>query len=136
VLHSLAAISFLVPSYDEGLSFFRDGPGFEVVEDTDLGQNKRWVVVAPPGGRGATLILAVPASRRQRARIGDQTGGRVGYFLVTNDFQADYEVLRARGVRFLEEPRSERYGRVAVFVDPWGGKWDLLEPTGGDGDVA
>jgi catechol 2,3-dioxygenase-like lactoylglutathione lyase family enzyme len=135
VLHSLAAVAFLVPSYDEGLSFFRDGLGFEVVEDTDLGQNKRWVAVAPPGGRGATLILAVPSDRRQQARIGDQAGGRVGYFLLTNDFQTDYEVLRARGVKFLEKPRSERYGRVAVFVDPWGGKWDLLESTG-DGDVA
>jgi catechol 2,3-dioxygenase-like lactoylglutathione lyase family enzyme len=109
VLYSLAAVAFLVPSYDEGLSFFRDGLGFEVVEDTHLGQNKRWVVVAPPGGRGATLILAVPADRRQRARIGDQTGGSVGYFLFTNDFQTDYEVLRARGVRFLEDPRSERW---------------------------
>ena len=136
MLHSLAAVAFLVPSYDEGLGFFRDGLGFEVVEDTDLGQNKRWVAVAPPGGRGATLILAVPSDRRQRARIGDQTGGRVGYFLLTNDFHTDYEVLRARGVRFLEEPRSEPYGRVAVFVDPWEGKWDLLEPTSGDGDVA
>ena len=136
MLHSLAAVSFLVPSYDEGLSSFRDGLGFEVVEDTDLGQNKRWVAVAPPGGGGARLILAVPADRRQRARVGDQTGGRVGYFLLTNDFQTDYEVLRARGVRFLEEPRVERYGRVAVFIDPWGGKWDLLEPTGGDRDVA
>jgi catechol 2,3-dioxygenase-like lactoylglutathione lyase family enzyme len=105
VLHSLAAVAFLVPSYDEGLGFFRDGLGFEVVEDTDLGQNKRWVAVAPLGGRGATLILAVPSDRRQRARIGDQTGGRVGYFLLTNDFHTDYEVLRARGVRFLEEPQ-------------------------------
>ena len=136
MLQSLAAIAFLVPSYDEGVRFFRDGLGFEVVEDTDLGQGKRWIVVAPPGGRGATLILAVPADRRQRARIGDQTGGRVGYFLLTDDFLADYEVLRSRGVRFLEEPRSERYGRVAVFVDPWGGKWDLLEPADGHGDVA
>ena len=92
--------------------------------------------MAPPGGGGATLIPAVPSDRRQRARIGDQTGGRVGYFLLSNDFHTDYEVLRARGVRFLEEPRSEHYGRVAVFVDPWGGKWDLLEPTSGDGDVA
>ncbi|WP_424124177.1 VOC family protein [Roseiarcus sp.] len=87
---------FYVPSYDEGARFFRDGLGFEAVEDTDLGQNNRWIVVAPPRRRGATLILAVPADRNQRARIGDQTGGRVGYFLLTNDFQADYKVLRSR----------------------------------------
>jgi catechol 2,3-dioxygenase-like lactoylglutathione lyase family enzyme len=129
VIHSLSAIAFLVPNYEEGLSFFCDMLGFEVVEDADLGHDKRWVAVAPAGGRGATLILAVPGDRRQRARIGDQTGGRVGYFLLTSDFQTDHETLRARGVRFLEEPRQERYGRVAVFVDPWGGKWDLLQPT-------
>ena len=129
MIHSLSAIAFLVPNYEEGLSFFCDALGFEVVEDADLGHDKRWVAVAPAGGRGATLILAVPGDRRQRARIGDQTGGRVGYFLLTSDFQTDHETLRARGVRFLEEPRQERYGRVAVFVDPWGGKWDLLQPT-------
>jgi catechol 2,3-dioxygenase-like lactoylglutathione lyase family enzyme len=129
VVHSLSAIPFLVPSYEEGLSFFCDTLGFEVVEDTDLGHNKRWIAVAPAGGRGAALILAVPGDQRQRARIGDQTGGRVGYFLLTNDFVTDYAALRRRGVRFLEEPRRERYGRVAVFVDPWGGKWDLLQPT-------
>jgi catechol 2,3-dioxygenase-like lactoylglutathione lyase family enzyme len=129
VIHSLSAIAFLVPSYVEGLSFFCDVLGFEVVRDTDLGHDKRWIAVAPAGGRGATLILAVPGDRRQRARIGDQTGGRVGYFLLTSDFQTDYETLRAHGVRFLEEPRREPYGQVAVFVDPWGGKWDLLQPT-------
>jgi catechol 2,3-dioxygenase-like lactoylglutathione lyase family enzyme len=91
----------MVAAYDEGVRFFRDGLGFEVVEDTDVGQSKWWIVVAPPGGRGAMLILAVPADRRQRARIGDQTGGRVGYFLLTNDFLADYEVLRSRASDFL-----------------------------------
>ena len=129
MIHSVSAITFLVPSYDEGLSFFCNVLGFEIVEDTDLGHDKRWVAVAPAGGRGATLILAVPGDARQWARIGDQTGGRVGYFLLTSDFQTDYETLRARRVRFLEEPRRESYGRVAVFVDPWGGKWDLLQPT-------
>ena len=124
---SLAAISFLVPGYDEGLVFFRDGLGFDVVEDTDLGQGKRWVVVAPASRRGAAIILAVPGNRRQRERIGDQTGGRVGYFLHTTDFDTDFRALRARGVKFVEEPRRERYGRVAVFVDPWGGKWDLIQ---------
>ena len=130
MLQSLAAVTFLVPSYDEGLAFFRDALGFAVLEDTALGPNKRWVVVAPSRGAGAALLLAEPGDERQRTRVGDQTGGRVGFFLHTSDFWADYETLRARGVRFLETPRSEPYGVVAVFVDPWGGKWDLLQPAG------
>lgn len=97
-------------------------------EDLDLGSGKRWVVVEAPGGGGARIVLAVPSHDRQRARVGDQTGGRVGFFLHTNDFQADYEKLRTRGVRFLEEPRQELYGRVVVFADPWGGRWDLIQP--------
>jgi len=130
-VQSLAAISILVPSYDAGLRFFRDALGFEIVEDTDQGDGKRWIVVAPRGGRGARIVVAVPGDERQRARIGDQTGGRVGYFLFTDDFESDYASMRARGVRFLEEPRREPYGRVAVFADPWGGKWDLLQPLDG-----
>jgi catechol 2,3-dioxygenase-like lactoylglutathione lyase family enzyme len=130
MLQSLAAVTFLVPSYDEGLAFFRDALGFAVLEDTALDPNKRWVVVAPLRGAGAALLLAEPSDERQRTRVGDQTGGRVGFFLHTSDFWADYETLRARGVRFLETPRSEPYGVVAVFVDPWGGKWDLLQPAG------
>ena len=130
MIQSLAAVSFLVPSYEEGLAFFRDVLGFVTVQDVAVGPNKRWVVVAPAGGRGAELVLAVPSNETQRARIGDQTGGRVGYFLVTDDFQSDYQSLRSRGVNFLEAPRREPYGQVAVFVDPWGGKWDLLHPTG------
>lgn len=130
MIESLAAVSFLVPSYEEGLAFFRDVLGFVALQDVVLGPDKRWVVVAPAGGRGAELVLAVPSNETQRARIGDQTGGRVGYFLVTDDFQSDYEALRSRGANFLEAPRREPYGQVAVFVDPWGGKWDLLHPVG------
>src|SRR5579871_6353311 len=126
----LAAVTFLVPSYDEGLAFFRDRLGFAVIEDTRLGADKRWVVVAPAHHAGAALVLAVPSDERQRARLGDQTGGRVGYFLHTSDFSGDYETMRARGIRFLETPRREPYGLVAVFLDPWGGKWDLLQPSG------
>ena len=88
MLHKLAAVTFLVPDYDEGLAFFRDALGFAVVEDTPLGEGKRWVVVAPPGGEGASLVLAVPVGKCQRARLGDQTGGRVGFFLHTTDFWA------------------------------------------------
>jgi catechol 2,3-dioxygenase-like lactoylglutathione lyase family enzyme len=129
MVQSLAAITILVPSYDAGLSFFRDALGFSVLEGPPQGPDRRWLVVAPAGGAGARIVVAVPGDERQRARIGDQTGGRVRYFLFTDDFQTDYETLRARGVRFLEEPRLEAYGQVAVFGDPWGGKWDLLQPA-------
>jgi catechol 2,3-dioxygenase-like lactoylglutathione lyase family enzyme len=126
---SLSAITLLVPSYDEGLAFFVGALGFTVQEDVPLGAEKRWVVVSPSRRAGAAIVLAVPGDERQRERIGDQTGGRVGYFLLTDDFEKDYAAMRARGVTFLETPRSERYGAVAVFVDPWGGKWDLLQPA-------
>lgn len=129
MLQRLAAVTVLVPSYDEGLAFFRDVLGFAVLEDTPLGANKRWVVVAPSLGEGAALLLAAASDERQSARLGDQTGGRVGFFLHSTDFWRDFETMRTRGVRFLETPRSEAYGLVAVFLDPWGGKWDLLQPA-------
>lgn len=129
MIRSLGAISILVPSYDEGLAFFRDVLDFAVLEDVALGPDKRWVAVAPPGGAGTRIILAVPGDERQRARIGDQTGGRVGFFLLSDDFDADHARLAALGVKFLETPRKETYGKVAVFADPWGGKWDLLQPA-------
>lgn len=129
MLQSLAAVTVLVPSYGEGLAFFHDILGFKVLEDTPLSPAKRWVVVAPSASAGAALVLAVPGDVRQRTRIGDQTGGRVGFFLHSGDFWTDYEKLRKRGVTFLETPRAEPYGLVAVFADPWGGKWDLLQPA-------
>jgi catechol 2,3-dioxygenase-like lactoylglutathione lyase family enzyme len=132
---TLAAITVLVPSYDEGLTFFRDLLGFAVLEDTPLGSGERWLVAAPARSAGAKIVLAVPSDERQRARIGDQTGGRVGYFLFTDGFRSDYETLCAHGVRFLEQLRRESYGEVAVFADPWGGKWDLSQPTPADRDV-
>ena len=131
MLRSLAAVTFLVPSYEDGLAFFRDVLGFAVLEDAPLAESKRWVVVAPSAGAGAALVLAVPSDERQRTRVGDQTGGRVGFFLHSDDFWKDYENLLRRGVTFLEKPRHEPYGVVAVFVDPWGGKWDLLQPADG-----
>jgi catechol 2,3-dioxygenase-like lactoylglutathione lyase family enzyme len=127
MLQSLAAVTVLVPSYDDGLAFFRDVLGFAVLEDTPLAPEKRWIVVAPSPAEGAALVLAVPSDNRQRDRIGDQTGGRVGFFLHSRDFWADYDNLLRRGVNFLETPRSEPYGLVVVFADPWGGKWDLLQ---------
>jgi catechol 2,3-dioxygenase-like lactoylglutathione lyase family enzyme len=131
MLQSLAAVTILVPSYKDGLAFFRDVLGFAVLEDTPLSPSKRWVVVAPSPAAGAALVLAVPSDEHQRTRVGDQTGGRVGFFLHSENFWADYETLRMRGVKFLETPRRESYGLVAVFVDPWGGKWDLLQRANG-----
>jgi catechol 2,3-dioxygenase-like lactoylglutathione lyase family enzyme len=136
MIQGLAAVTVLVPSYDEGLAFFRDILGFAVLEDTPLTPTKRWIVVAPSLGAGAALVLAVPSDERQRARVGDQTGGRVGFFLHSEDFWGDYENLLGRGVKFLETPRPEPYGIVAVFVDPWGGKWDLLQPASGAAETS
>lgn len=129
MIDSVAAFTILVPTYVEGLSFFCDVLGLAVIEDSTVEGAKRWVAVAPAGGAGARIVLAVPSDERQRERLGDQTGGRVGYFLQTNDFEKDYHELSARGVRFLESPRHEPYGTVAVFADPWGGKWDLIQMT-------
>jgi catechol 2,3-dioxygenase-like lactoylglutathione lyase family enzyme len=135
MLLSLAAVTVLVPSYDDGLAFFRDVLGFAVLEDTQLSPTKRWIVVAPSRGAGAALVLAIPSNERQRARVGDQTEGRVGFFLHSGDFWADYERLRKRGLKFLETPRGEAYWLVAVFLDPWGGKWDLLQPASGASEM-
>ena len=124
----IAAIAFVVPDYDDAIAWFRDALGFALIEDAPLGAGKRWVVVAPPGGRGARLVLAKAANESQRAAIGAAAGGRVAYFLETDDFDRDHAAMSARGVRFLEAPRREPYGVVAVFADPWGGRWDLLQP--------
>lgn len=125
----LAAVAFLVPDYDEAIAWFRDALGFALIADVAQGRGKRWVVVAPPGGRGASLVLAKAEGDRQIAAIGAAAAGRVGYFLETEDFARDHAAFLAAGVRFLEAPRTERYGTVAVFADPWGGKWDLIEPA-------
>ena len=126
---SLAAVAFLVADYDDAIAWFRDALGFDVIEDAPLDAGKRWVVVAPPGGGGARLVLAKAADARQREAIGAAAGGRVAYFLETDDFARDHAAMSARGVRFLESARREAYGIVAVFADPWGGRWDLLQPA-------
>lgn len=122
-------VALLVPDYDEAIAWFTDVLGFALVEDTPLGDGKRWVLVAPPGVDRTSLLLAQAADERQRARIGDQTGGRVFLFLHTDDFWRDHARMKAKGVRFLEIPRDEAYGRVAVFEDKWGNRWDLLQLT-------
>jgi catechol 2,3-dioxygenase-like lactoylglutathione lyase family enzyme len=124
----LAAVSLVVRDYDEAIAFFTTALRFRLVEDTPLGPGKRWVVVEPEGGGGAALLLAKAATAEQAARIGDQTGGRVFLFLHTDDFARDHDHLLAHGVRFVEGPRDEPYGRVAVFLDLYGNRWDLIEP--------
>jgi catechol 2,3-dioxygenase-like lactoylglutathione lyase family enzyme len=124
---SISTVSLLVRDYDEAIRFFTDCLRFELVEDTPLGDGKRWVIVAPPGGNGASLLLARAAAEQQEARIGDQTGGRVFLFLRTNDFWGDYKYMKEHGVRFNEEPRLENYGQVVVFQDLYGNKWDLVQ---------
>ena len=126
---ALATVSLLVPSYEAGLRFYVDVLGFRLVEDTPLGSGKRWVIVAPPGDGGARLLLAEPSSPEQVAAVGRQAGGRVFLFLETDDFWRDHRRYVSAGVSFLEQPRHEPYATVAVFQDPFGNKWDLLEPT-------
>ena len=123
----LGAVALLVPSYEEGLRFYAGTLGFDVVEDTELGPEKRWVLVAPPGSGGTCLLLARAASDEERKAIGAQAGGRVFLFLHTDDFARDHKRYSAAGVQFLEEPRTEPYGTVAVFADPFGNKGDLIE---------
>lgn len=128
MVQKIATISLLVDDYDEAVGFYRDTLGFDLVEDTDMGAGKRWVLVAPPGGAGPRLLLAKAEGDAQRAALGNQAGGRVMLFLQTDDFSRDHAAMVARGVNFLEPPRHEAYGSVAVFADLYGNKWDFIEP--------
>lgn len=123
----LAHVAYLVRDYDEAIGWFTEKLGFTLVEDAPLAPAKRWVVVAPPGG-GTNLLLARADGAAQQSVVGAQAGGRVFLFLHTNDFARDYAALLTKGVRFLETPRHEPYGVVAVFEDLYGMKWDLIEP--------
>ena len=139
----VALITLVVDDYDRAIAFYVDALGFELVEDTpdtprgaqaetgssDQLKPKRWVVVKPRGSGSVSLLLAEASGDAQKAAVGQQTGGRVGFFLHTDDFWRDYERFRTNGVEFLEEPRVEPYGTVAVFVDFCGNKWDLLQPN-------
>ncbi|MET7949817.1 VOC family protein [Micromonospora sp. NPDC005324] len=124
----LGLVALLVRGYDEAIDFYVGDLGFELVEDTARPDGSRWVVVRPAEARETAVLLARPSTAEQQARIGDQTGGRVGLFLYTEDFARDHARMVAAGVRFLEEPRHEAYGSVAVFVDIYGNRWDLLQP--------
>ena len=125
----VATVTLVAPDYAPAIAFYVGALGFELVEDAPLGGGKRWVVVAPPGGAGARLLIARADGPAQQAAIGAQTGGRVFLFLETDDFDRDHAAMTAAGVAFEETPRDEPYGRVAVFRDPFGNRWDLIEPA-------
>jgi len=125
-MRSLSALTILVPDYDEGIAFFTGILGFTLIEDTDRGNGKRWVLVAPEPDAPTRLLLARAATPAQAEAIGNQGGGRVFLFLRVTDFDAEHARLSAAGVAFQEAPRHEPYGKVAVFRDPFGNLWDLL----------
>lgn len=127
---SLFLVTLIVDDYDRARNFYCDVLGFECVSDMPLPEEgKRWVVVRPRGGEGAGLLLAKAADERESAAIGNQTAGRVSFFLKTDDFARDHAAFTDRGVRFLEAPRHESYGTVAVFADLYGNLWDLIQHT-------
>lgn len=126
---TIALVSLVIPDYGEAIAFYVGVLGFTLVEDTYRPeQDKRWVVVAPPGSTGAGLLLARASNAEQASRVGNQTGGRVFLFLYTDDFDRDFRQYTERGVEFVRAPVNESYGKVAVFRDPWGNLWDLLQP--------
>jgi len=127
---TLGYVALVVRDYDEAITFFTQALGFTLLEDTDLGHGKRWVLVGLPRSRGTSLLLARAVTPEQSGRIGNQTGGRVFLFLHTDDFWSDYQGMKERGVHFRETPREEEYGTVAVFEDLYGNKWDLLQLKG------
>ncbi|MBN1306065.1 MAG: VOC family protein [Anaerolineales bacterium] len=125
---SIVHVALVVRDYDEAIDFYTKKLHFTLVEDTyQPGQDKRWVVVAPPGSHGTSLLLARAATPEQEAFIGSQSGGRVFLFLNSDDFWRDYREMKSRGIRFIREPRQQDYGTVAVFEDLYGNLWDLLQ---------
>jgi catechol 2,3-dioxygenase-like lactoylglutathione lyase family enzyme len=132
-MNHIAAVTLVVHDYDEAIAFYVDAVGFQLIDDLALPDGKRWVVVAPVHDKstlhGTGLLLAKADGDAQSARIGDQTAGRVGFFLHTDDFEGDHARMSAAGVRFREAPRYEPYGVVAVFEDLYGNTWDLIQPV-------
>ncbi len=126
-MNRLGLVTYVAREYDEAFGFFVGKLGFMLVEDTDMGGGKRWVVVS--AGEGASLLIARAEGDKQVASVGNQTGGRVGFFLQTDNFDRDFAEWTARGVKFHEQPRREVYGTVAVFEDVYGNTWDLIQPA-------
>lgn len=123
----IGLVALVVADYDDAIDFYVNKVGFDLIEDTDMGNGKRWVIVSPKGACESRLLVAQASGEIQTAAIGNQTGGRVGFFLNTDNFARDHARMKKAGVMFLEEPRYEPYGTVAVFTDLYGNKWDLLE---------
>jgi catechol 2,3-dioxygenase-like lactoylglutathione lyase family enzyme len=126
----IASVTLVVGDYDEAIAYFTGALGFQLLEDTPLPDGKRWVRVAPDGPAGTALLLARAATPEQERAVGNQAGGRVAFFLHTSDFARAHGRMQRAGVRFLEAPRTEPYGTVAVFADRYGNRWDLIEPRG------
>lgn len=124
----IAHISLVVADYDEAIKFYTEKLEFNLIEDTRLSEAKRWVLIAPPGSNECCLLFAKAANDEQKARVGNQTGGRVFLFLHTDDFWRDYKRMQQNGVEFIRAPLTETYGTVAVFKDLYGNLWDLIEP--------
>ena len=125
----IAHIALLVEDYDEAIEFFTQKLDFTILEDTRIDDKKRWVMIAPPGAKECCLLLAKASDDRQRECIGNQTGGRVGFFLFTDDFWRDYNKMTERKIGFIRPPTEFEYGTVAVFEDLYGNMWDLIEPN-------
>jgi catechol 2,3-dioxygenase-like lactoylglutathione lyase family enzyme len=124
----LAHIALLVRDYDEAITFYVEKLNFELVEDTKLSNEKRWVLVKPKGQYDFSLLLAKAVNEEQKSRIGNQTGGRVFLFLQTDDFERDYKKLLKKEIEIIRAPKEETYGKVLVFKDLYGNLWDLIEP--------
>lgn len=133
---TIAHVTLVVRDYDEAIVFFTQSLGFDLIEDTPSkdrqGRDKRWVLIAPPGSQGTQILLAKASNAEETSRVGNQTGGRVFMFLHTDDFWRDYKVMIKKGVKFVREPKEEKYGTVAVFEDLYGNRWDLLQPKQAD----
>lgn len=127
-MQTIFQLALVVNDYDEAIQFYTQTLNFKLVEDTVLSETKRWVVVAPEGSTGCSLLLAKAANDEQKKCVGNQTGGRVFLFLHTDDLWRDYNAMRAKGVIFVREPSTEAYGTVAVFKDLYGNLWDMIEP--------
>lgn len=126
---NIAHIALVIDDYDEAIRFYIEKLGFELIEDTVLNETKRWVVVAPKGSQGCSLLLAKASGEKQQSRVGNQTGGRVFLFMHTDDFMRDYNDMTAKGIKFVRGPVKEPYGTVGVFEDLYGNLWDLIEPS-------
>ncbi|MGI2258242.1 VOC family protein [Shewanella sp. GXUN23E] len=132
VQQQIANVALVVENYDDAIEFYTKKLQFSVIEDTDLGGGKRWVLVSPPNSNGTNLLLAQASTEEQAKFVGNQTGGRVFLFLQTNDFWRDYELMKRNGVVFNGQPRVEEYGTVVVFQDLYGNQWDLLQLSRAD----